>query len=214
MSVVRFQLVSSLICPSTHRAIVLAFALVLGAGSLASAQTAPAQPAADERTSIAVETDILSFFIGGYSAMVNVSFPNKFQMAFGIGSYDVPGFLVEGDPNFDVAQWEARVTSVQVFRATYRFRGPMRSGPALGGVILNQNWRLQSAPLNGETTFREVSAGVTGGYYIHVGKHFYIYPTAAYTFNNVYSGETSVNGTNYKTDKFSPNASLHVGWAW
>jgi hypothetical protein len=42
---------------------------------------------------------------------------------------------------------------------------------------------------------------VTGGYYAHVGKHFYIYPTAAYTYNNVYSGETSVNGTTYKTDK-------------
>jgi hypothetical protein len=40
------------------------------------------------------------------------------------------------------------------------------------------------------------------------------YPTAAYTYNNVYSGETSVNGTTYKTDKFSPNAALHVGWAW
>jgi hypothetical protein len=197
---------------STRNVIAIAFALTVAIAPRASAQTS--QPASDERVSIAVESDILSFFIGGYSAMVNVSLPNKFQMAFGIGSYDVPGFLVEGDPNFDVAQWEARVTSVQVFRATYRFKGPMRSGPALGGVILNQNWRLQSAPLNGETTFREVSAGVTGGYYIHVGKHVYIYPTAAYTYNNVYSGETSVNGTSYETDKFSPNASLHVGWAW
>jgi hypothetical protein len=88
----------------------------------------------------------------------------------------------------------------------------MKSGPALGGVVLNQNWRLQSAPLNGETTFRELSAGVTGGYYVHIGKHFYVYPTAAYTHNNVYSGETSIKGTSYKTDKFSPNASLHVGW--
>jgi hypothetical protein len=80
----------------------------------------------------------------------------------------------------------------------------MRSGPALGGVILNQNWRLQSAPLNGETTFREVSAGVTGGYSIHVGKHFYIYPTAAYTYNNVYSGETSVNGQPIRPTSFRP----------
>ena len=114
--------------------------------------TAPAPLASEDRPSIAVETDILSYFFSGYSVMVNVSLPNKFQAAFGIGNYDVPDFLVEGDPNFDVAQWEARVTSVQVLRATYRFRGPMRSGPALGGVILNQNWHLKSAPLNGETT--------------------------------------------------------------
>jgi hypothetical protein len=120
MKAFRYQVASPLICLSTHRAIVIAFALVLGAAPLASAQTTPAQAPSANRPSIAVETDILSFFIGGYSAMVNVSFPNKFQMAFGIGSYDVPGFLVEGDPNFDLAQWEARVTSVQVFRATYR----------------------------------------------------------------------------------------------
>jgi len=199
----------------TRLRIVALSILVLTAAPLAAtAQTAPSQPEADSRPSFAVESDILSFFISGYSVMANVSFPNRLQMALGIGSYDVPGFLVEGDPNFDTAQWEARVTSVQVFRATYRFRGPMKSGPALGGVILNQNWHLQSAPLNGDTKFQEISAGVTGGYYFHVGKHFYIYPTAAYTYNNVYSGETSVNGTSYKTDKFSPNASLHVGWAW
>jgi len=213
MSVSGLQIDFRMARSSTHRAMILAITLVVGA-SFAEAQTAVAQPESDQRTSLAVESDILSFFISGYSAMLNVSFPNKIQMAFGIGAYDVPGFLVEGDPNFDAAQWEARVTSVQVFRATYRFRGPMASGPALGGVMLNQNWHLQSAPLNGATKFSEFSVGVTGGYYLHVGKHFYLYPTAAYTYNNVYSGETSVNGTNYKTDKFSPNASLHVGWAW
>jgi len=197
----------------THKAVVVALALTVGTSRLAAAQ-GTAQAVAAERVSFAVESDILSFFVSGYSAMINVSFPNKFQMAFGIGNYDVPGFLVESDDNFDAAQWKARVTSVQVFRATYRFRGPMKSGPALGGVILNQNWRLQSAPLNGQTTFSEISAGVTGGYYIHLGRHFYLYPTAAYTYNNVYSGETSVNGTNYTVESSSPNASLHVGWAW
>jgi hypothetical protein len=194
----------------TYVLIAVTFALTLSV----TAVTAQTPTPSDERASIAVESDILSFFISGYSAMINVSLPNKFQAAFGIGAYDVPSFLLEGDDNFDAAQWEARVTSVQVFRATYRFRGPRRSGPALGGVILNQNWRLESAPLNGQTTFREISAGVTGGYYVHLGEHFYIYPIAAYTYNNVYSGETSVRGVSYKTDTFSPNASLHIGWAF
>lgn len=136
---------------STYIFIAVSFALTLSV-TPATAQT---PTSSDERASIAVESDILSFFISGYSAMINVSLPNKFQAAFGIGTYDVPSFLLEGDDNFDAAQWEARVTSVQVFRATYRFRGPRRSGPALGGVILNQNWRLESAPLNGQTTFRD-----------------------------------------------------------
>jgi hypothetical protein len=96
---------------STDKVFAFACALIVGVTTLTSAQTG--QPAAEERASIAVESDILSFFISGYSAMVNLSLPNKFQMAFGLGSYDVPGFLVEGDDNFDRAQWKARVTSVQ-----------------------------------------------------------------------------------------------------
>ncbi|MES1254743.1 MAG: hypothetical protein ABUS56_03995 [Acidobacteriota bacterium] len=201
---------------STRRLVALAFALALAVTSLASAQTPPsAEPAAPEqRASIAVESDILSFFISGYSGIVNVSLPNGFQVAFGVGRYDVPSFLLEGDGNYDAAQWKATVTSVQVLRATYRFRGPMKSGPALGAVLLNQNWRLRSDRLNGETTFRPLSVGLTGGYYLHFGKHFYVYPTAAYTYNRVVSGETSVRGTNYTVEKFAPNASVHVGWEW
>ena len=196
-----------------YKVITLAFALTLGISPLASAQTVERAPSApEERMSIGVESDILSFFISGYSSMVNLSFPNRFQVAFGVGRYDVPSFLLEGDSNFETAKWKATVTSVQVLRATYRFRGPMKSGPALGAVMLNQNWRLRSAPLNGESTFRELSAGVTGGYYVHLGKNFYVYPTAAYTYNNAYSGATSVQGTNYKVEQFSPNASVHVGW--
>jgi hypothetical protein len=45
--------------------------------------------------------------------------------------------------------------------------------------MLNQNWRLKSEPLAGETGFRTFSIGVTGGYYVHFGRHFYLYPTTA-----------------------------------
>ena len=200
---------------STHKIIALAFAFTMSVAPLATAQTAPAQPESQDRAyRLRSSPDILSFFISGYSAMMNVSLPNKIQMAFGIGA----------GTTYRVFLWRATPISMSPsgrreshpFRCSvrlYRFRGPMTSGPALGGVMLNQNWHLQSAPLSGSTKFSEFSVGVTGGYHCHVGKHFYIYPTAAYTYNNVYSGETTVNGTNYKTDKFSPNASLHVGWA-
>jgi hypothetical protein len=196
---------------SSYNLIALAFAVTLAVAPRVSAQTA--QPPASEAASIAVESDILSFFISGYSGIVNLSLGNGFQTAFGVGRYDVPSFLVEGDANFDAAQWTATVPSVQVFRATYRFRGPMKNGPALGLVVLNQNWRLRSAPLGGETKFRTLSLGPTGGYYIHVGKHFYVYPTAAYTYNKAF-GETSIRGVNYHVERFAPNASLHVGWEW
>lgn len=182
------------------------FGLTLSLTTAASAQS--------PGTSIAFESDVLSFGINGYSAMVNVSFANGFQAAFGTGRYDVPAFLLEGDANYEAAQWKATSTSVQVLRATYRFNGPMRSGPALGAVVLNQNWRLRSAPLGGQTRFRPLSVGVTGGWYIHVTRHLYLYPTAAFTYNTVVSGDASVNGTDYHVATFGPNASLHMGWAW
>ena len=199
----------------TPLTLIAPLALVLTLGSTAQAQTqAPAAAEPARKTSFAVETDILSYFIGGYSVMGNVSFGNGFQTAFGIGKYDVPEFLLEGDENFEKAQWEATATSVQVFRVTWRFKGPAKSGLALGAVVLNQNWTLRSETLGGETSFKQLNAGLTGGYYLHIGKHFYLYPTAAFTYNNVYSGSTSINGTSYTVAKFAPNASLHVGWAF
>ena len=188
----------------------ISIALVVVLSSVARAQTPVEEPA--RKTSIALESDVLSYFIGGYSGILNVSFANGFQVAFGSGRYDVPGFLLEGDDNYDKAKWKATATSVQVLRATYRFNGPRRNGPALGAVVLNQNWKLRSETLAGETRFKQINAGITGGYYFHLGKHLYLYPTAAFTYNDVYSGSTSVRGTNYKVAKLAPNASLHMGW--
>ena len=163
--------------------------------------------------SVAAEADVLAYAISGYSGILNVTLPNKLQVAVGMGRYEPPSFLLSGDANYDQAQWKATVTSIQVARATYRFRGAMKSGPALGAIVLNQNWRLRSEPLAGQTRFRTLSVGVTGGYYIHLGRHFYLYPTAAFTYNGV-SGSTSITGTSYEVERWSPNASLHAGWEW
>lgn len=183
--------------------------------TLAGATRARAQAATPfEGSTLALEADAISFFIGGYSGIANLSLRNGFQIAFGVGSYDVPSFLLEGDDHYDTAQWKARVPAVQVFRTGYRFRGPGRSGPALAAVVLNQDWRLRSAPLAGEARFSTLSVGLSGGWYHYIGKRFYVYPTFAFTHNSVRSGTTAVNGTNYKVEEFGPNASVHVGWDW
>lgn len=194
------NLIPTLIVPSA-----IAFVLT----SVAQAQT---DEAPRPKASIAAESDILSYGIGGYSGIVNVSLGNRLQAAFGSGRYDVPSFLLKGDENFEKAKWTATATSVQVLRLTYRFNGPRKNGPALGAVALNQNWTLRSATLGGESRFKQINAGVTAGYYLHLGKHLYLYPTAAFTFNDVYSGRATVRGTSYKVERFAPNASLHMGW--
>jgi len=124
----------------------------------------------------------------------------------------VPSFVLKGDADYEAAKWKATVTSIQVARVTYRFRGAMKSGLAVGAVILNQNYRLSADNLDGTTRFRTLSVGVTAGYYAHIGRHFYLYPVTAYTRNRVASGSSSLNGTSYKVERFSPNGSLHAGW--
>ena len=166
------------------------------------------------KVSFALETDALSYGLKGYSGIVTVTLRNGLQFAIGEGRYDVPGFLLDGDNNYDQAKWKATVTGIQVFRTTYRFKGPMKSGPAVGVILLNQNWRLRSGAFRGETKFRELSSGITGGYYFHLTKHFYIYPTVAFTRNWVHSGDTSVRGVKYDVAKWGPNGSVHVGWEW
>ena len=166
-------------------------ALALGI-TLAGSSAAAAQERA--RTTVALEADAISFFIGGYSGIVNVSFANKLLIAAGSGRYDVPAFLLEGDESYDEARWKATSTSVQVLRVGYRFNGPGSNGPVVGAIALSQNWRLQSEATGGETRFRPLSVGLTAGYYQHIGRHFYVYPTVAFTRNRVVSGTTSVDG--------------------
>ncbi|MSV29374.1 MAG: hypothetical protein EXQ52_11640 [Bryobacterales bacterium] len=200
--------------------VVLTQAAILAALQMpARAQDAGTQPEErpsdpSKKVSFALEADALAYGLKGYSGIVNVTLPNGLQFAFGEGRYDVPGFLVNGDKNYDQAKWNATVTGVQVFRTTYRFKGPMKSGPAVGGILLNQSWRLRSDAFAGETKFRELSGGITGGYYWHLTKHFYVYPTAAYTYNTVTSGQTSLGGLDFHRPKFSFNGSVHIGWAF
>jgi hypothetical protein len=192
--------------------LILVCAVVMPSSPVFAQEASPASPA--PRPSIAVEADALAYGLPGYSGILNVSLPNGFQVAFGAGRYEVPTFLLKGDDNYDAVKWKATATSVQVLRMTYRVRGPMKNGPAFGAVVLNQHWRLRAENLSGETKFRPLSVGVTAGYYAHIGKHFYVYPTAAYTCNKVVSGTTSLGGVSYKVERFGPNASLHVGWEW
>jgi hypothetical protein len=190
----------------------LTIALLTSTAVSVSAQTS--STAEPRKSSVAFETDILAYGINGYSAMINYSFANGLQIAGGIGSYDVPKFLLEGEEHYGSAKWKARAQSLSVIRATYRFNGPMKSGPALGVVVLNQNWKVTSETMTGEAKFSPFSVGLTAGYYWHVTKSLYIYPTTAFTSNSVIAGEAKLNNTPYTVARFAPNASLHMGWAW
>lgn len=196
------------------RVLMVAGALVVGVVN-ASAQTpAPRPKTTEPKMSVAAEADILAYGLPGYSGILSVTTPQKLQVAFGVGRYAVPSFLLKGDDNYDAVKWKATATSLQALRVTYRFKGAMKSGPALGVIALNQHWRLRAEKLDGETRFWLLNVGVTSGYYIHAGRHFYLYPTFAFTRNAVHSGDAMLKGTRYAVEKFGPNGSLHAGWEW
>jgi len=162
--------------------------------------------------SVAIEADAPAYLLGGYSGIVNLSFDNGLSIALGAGRYNVPGFVVEGQESFDEAGWKATSESIQVLRVGYRFSEPGRNGAAVHAIALNQDWRLEAERLGAETDFRPLGVGVSGGYYLHIGRHFYVYPIASATYNTVYSGDTSVQGMEYEVAAWQINPSVHVGW--
>ena len=67
----------------------LVLTALLGLVLPASGQTTPT-------ASLAAEADVLAYGISGYWGIFSVTLPNKLQVAFGVGAYDAPSFLVSG----------------------------------------------------------------------------------------------------------------------
>lgn len=124
----------------------------------------------------------------------------------------MPGFVVEGQENFDEAGWQATSESIQVLRVGYRFAGAMKNGFVVDAIAINQRWKVSAENLAASTRFKTLGTGMSTGYYLHIGRHFYLYPTASFTYNSVYSGENSVQSREYDIPKWQPNGSLHAGW--
>jgi hypothetical protein len=108
---------------------------------LLAATVAFAMPRNAAAQSIAIEGDAPAYFLSGYSGIANLTLRNGISIAFGAGRYNVPGFVVEAQESYDEAGWKATSESIQVLRVGYRFRGPLRNGPAVHAIVLNQKWR-------------------------------------------------------------------------
>lgn len=188
--------------------------LILATAQALSAQSSGSPGSDTPKASFAFEADAAAYALKGYSGIGRITFSNGLNIALGTGRYNVPGFILEGDANYDAAKWRATAESIQVFRLGYRFGGAMKNGAVIDAIVINQNWRLRSDNLGGETKFKQIGAGISGGYYFHIGKHFYIYPTASLTRNSVYSGQTSIGSFEYRVRPTQFNGSVHVGWEW
>ena len=186
-------------------------ARILSASSVALLATVLASQEASAQ-SVALETDALAYPLGGYSAILRITHDNGLSYALGTGRYSLPTFLLKGQSTYGEAGWEATSESIQVARVGYRFFGPRKDGPGIDAIVLNQLWRLDAPRLHETTRFKTIGAGISGGYYFHIGRHFYAYPNAALTYNAVYSGSTSVQGRDYSVSPVGVAGSLHLGW--
>lgn len=169
-------------------------------------------PVATFAQSIALETDALAYPLSGYSAILRITHEGGFSYALGTGRYTLPTFLVKSQSTYDAAGWQATSEAIQVLRVGYRFFGPRQDGPAVDVIVLNQIWRLEAPRLGGVTHFKTLGAGLSVGYYVHLGKHFYAYPNAALTYDTAYAGRTSVQGRSYDVRPVGFAGSVHLGW--
>ena len=184
---------------------------ILGA-SVVALLTSVLAPKEASAQSVALETDALAYPLSGYSAILRITHDSGLSYALGTGRYSLPTFLVKGQSSYGEAGWEATSESIQVARIGYRFFGPRKDGPGVDAIVLNQLWRLDAPRLHETTHFKTIGVGVSGGYYFHVGRHFYAYPNAALTYDAVYSGRTSVQGRDYSVSPVGIAGSLHLGW--
>jgi hypothetical protein len=164
--------------------------------------------------SVALEADALAYPLGGYSAAIRITQENGFSYALGTGRYTLPSFIVKGQATYDAAGWSATSEAIQVLRVGYRLRGPHQDGPAADVIVLNQLWKLTAERLGASTHFKSLGVGVAGGYYFHIGSHFYLYPNGAVTYERVYSGDPQVSGLDYEVSPLGLTGSVHLGWEY
>lgn len=168
-------------------------------------------PAAAE-SSVAVEADASAFALGGYSLIVRASRSNGLDFAVGTGRYRLPSLFLKGQDSYDEAGWRATSEAIQVARVGYRWRGPHTNGPTVGAIVLNQLWHIEASETGGSSRFKTLGIGVNTGYYVHLGSHFYLYPTASITFEHEYGGASRVGDLDYAVSRLGYAGSIHVGW--
>lgn len=173
------------------------------------AQAAPTHPA---QWSVALEGDGIAYGLGGYSGIIRVAAPNRFEVALGSGRYHLPEFVAKTQDNFDEAQWDVTSESIQVLRVGYRFAPPLANGFAVHAIAMHQRFRISSEPLAGVSRFKQLGLGISGGYYLHLGAGVYVYPVVSVTYDRVYNGTNAVQGRRYRVPSLGVSESVHVGW--
>jgi hypothetical protein len=70
---------------------------------LAATSVGPASAQAPRGSSVAFEADALAYAVSGNSGILRVSLANCLNIALGAGRYEVAGFIVEGQDDYEEA---------------------------------------------------------------------------------------------------------------
>lgn len=79
---------------------------------LVAMNPAHAAPLAPAQWSVALEGDGIAYGLGGYSGIIRVAAPNRFEVAMGSGRYTLPEFVTKTQDTFDEAGWDVTSESI------------------------------------------------------------------------------------------------------
>ena len=177
-----------------------------GLTCLLAAAFAAAVPASAEEpkpVTVGFELDVLPYATGGYYGSAWVG-RDRIRLRPVVASTTLPGFLVED--GFREAKVDAYALIVDYF-----FREGFR-GFWVGAGAEYWKSRVENETDGGTAEWNNTVATIGGGYVWKIGGTFYVNPWVA--GHLVVGGPTSVTagGATYTPKRFSPEASVKLGW--
>lgn len=186
-------------------------ALIL-AISLWSTMNASAQ----EKTSVSIEVDPITFAFNGYGVHLRLSPKNSKHMLLGVGAYamDFPKALVDFNSENKDKGWDVRLNQGYGLFGEYHFSEVNRKW-FLGGQLGIQEYKLSNLSQAGSTQYTNVLLMGYGGYtWRPFDFGLYIKPWAGIGYTAKVSGENKIGAMEYNIAPITLFATLHIGYTF
>ncbi len=167
-----------------------------------------------QSSDVLVETDPMTFVLGGYSAHARVAPTALRGWAIGAGVYamDLPDAMVDINAENRDEGWNARLSFGAGVFADYQFAGST-SGAFVGVQAAIQRYRLTRDSMSGKA---EYTAGLImarlGYQWFPSRTGFYVMPWLGVGATTAIAGERQVGAQTYDVFPVVAFATLHAGW--
>jgi hypothetical protein len=178
---------------------------------------------AQDKTTISVETDPLTYLFNGYSVHVRVKPKGTDRILVGAGMLMGPLFTTAKLPNFFVnlnsenkdKGWSVEATGGYSLFGEYFFQ-KVNSGWFVGEQIGIQKYRIKRTLFTDQhSDYDQLVLMTYGGYTFHLfNSSFYIKPWAGIGYTPKINGSNTLNGTEYNILSITPFVTFHIGYTF